>query len=296
MSILQKITLLSLVLCIPIVGFSQVTVVDTIVVGDYPRGIGVNPQTNRIYVANSGSDSLSVIDGSGDSVIAAVGVGNAPNGVGVNPQTNRIYVVNWYSNDVSVIDGLGDSLIAAIGVGVSPAGVGVNSQTNRIYVANWGSDSVSVIDGSGDSVIATVGVGNEPWGVGVNPQTNRIYASCPYDGTVWVLEDLTGGVEDSSHNPRVLSFTAYPNPFSNRIEFNFYLADDNRKGDVNFSIYDVGGRLVKSFSLGNKHSSSITISWDGRDNSGKKLSSGVYFGVLKAGDNKFSKRKMIMIR
>jgi len=212
MSILQKITLLSLVLCIPIVGFSQVTVVDTIVVGDYPRGIGVNPQTNRIYVANSGSDN------------------------------------------------------------------------------------VSVIDGSGDSVIATIGVGNEPWGVGVNPQTNRIYVSCPYDGTVWVLEDLTVGVEDSSHNPRVLSFTAYPNPFSNRTEFNFYLADDNRKGDVNFSIYDVGGRLVKSFSLVNKHSSSITISWDGRDNSGKKLSSGVYFGVLKAGDNKFSKRKMIMIQ
>ena len=212
MSILQKITLLSLVLCIPIVGFSQVTVVDTIVVGDYPRGIGVNPQTNRIYVANSGSDSL------------------------------------------------------------------------------------SVIDGSGDSVIATIGVGNEPWGIGVNPQTNRIYVSCPPDSTIWVLLDLTGGVEDSSLNSRVLSFTAYPNPFSNRTEFNFYLADDNRKGDVNFSIYDVGGRLVKSFSLVNKHSSSITISWDGRDNSGKKLSSGVYFGVLKAGDNKFSKRKMIMIQ
>jgi len=284
------------VLCIPIVGFSQVTVVDTIVVGDYPRGVGVNPQTDRIYVANSGSDNVSVIDGSGDSVIATIVVGGHPYGVGVNSQTNRIYVANWGSNNVSVIDGSGDSLIATVGVGYGPYGVGVNPQTNRIYVANSGSDSLSVIDGSGDSVIAAVGVGNEPWGVGVNPQTNRIYVSCPYDGTVWVLEDLTVGVEDSSHNPRVLSFTAYPNPFSNRTEFNFYLADDNRKGDVNFSIYDVGGRLVKSFSLVNKHSSSITISWDGRDNSGKKLSSGVYFGVLKAGDNKFSKRKMIMIQ
>jgi YVTN family beta-propeller protein len=254
MSIIQKITLLSLVLFLSIVGFSQVIVVDTIVVGNYPRGIGVNPLTNRIYVANSGSDN------------------------------------------VSIIDGLGDSVVATIGVGVHPYGIGVNSQTNRIYVANWYSNDVSVIDGSGDSVVATIGVGNEPWGVGVNPQTNRIYVSCPYDGTIWVLMDLTGGVEDSSHNSRVLSFTAYPNPFSNRTEFNFYLEDDNRKGDVNFSIYDVGGRLVKSFSLVNKHSSSINISWDGRDNSGKKLSSGVYFGVLKAGDNKFSKRKMIMIK
>jgi YVTN family beta-propeller protein len=212
MSIIKKITLLNLFLFLSIVGFSQVIVVDTIVVGNYPRGIGVNPQTNRIYVANSGSDN------------------------------------------------------------------------------------VSIINGSGDSVVTTIGVGNEPWGVGVNPQTNRIYVSCPYDGTIWVLLDLTGGVEDSSHNSRVLSFTVYPNPFSNRIEFNFYLVDGNRKGDVNFSIYNVGGRLVKSFSLGSKHSSTITISWDGRDNSGKKLSSGVYFGVLKAGDNKFSKRKMIMIK
>ena len=56
--------------------------------------MAVNPNTNRIYVANYGSNNVSVIDGASNTVVATVAVGSDPDGVAVNPNTNRIYVAN----------------------------------------------------------------------------------------------------------------------------------------------------------------------------------------------------------
>ena len=66
--------------------------------------MAVNPSTNRIYVANAGSDSVSVIDGASNTVAATVAVGSNPLGVAVNPNTNRIYVANSRDDTVSVIE------------------------------------------------------------------------------------------------------------------------------------------------------------------------------------------------
>src|SRR5258706_201998 len=69
-------------------------VIATVPVGSGPDGVGVNATTNRIYVANFGGSSVSVIDGATNTVFATVGVGNNPEGVSVNETTNRIYVAN----------------------------------------------------------------------------------------------------------------------------------------------------------------------------------------------------------
>src|SRR5205814_2130305 len=92
------------------------SVIATIGVGSSPAAVGVNPNTNRIYVANTNNNNVSVIDGSTNSVIATVAVGSVPIGVGVNPNTNRIYVANINNNTVSVIDGGTNSVIATVAV------------------------------------------------------------------------------------------------------------------------------------------------------------------------------------
>ena len=142
---MKKVILLSLILCLPMVGFSQVTVIDTIWLEWGAEGVGVNPTTNQIYVGNRLNNDVSVLDGATDSVIATIGVGDGPIGVGVNPTTNRIYVANAYSDDVSVLDGATDLVIATIGVGDYPIGVGVNPTTNRIYVSCFDQGTVWVL-------------------------------------------------------------------------------------------------------------------------------------------------------
>ena len=48
-------------------------------------------------------NTLSVINGSNNTVTATIAVGGLPWGVAVNPQTNTVYVANGTSNTLSVI-------------------------------------------------------------------------------------------------------------------------------------------------------------------------------------------------
>ncbi|MBM4065868.1 MAG: hypothetical protein FJ266_09555 [Planctomycetes bacterium] len=170
------------------------TVISTISVGINPYGVGVNSSTNRIYVANVSSNTVSVIDGADNTVLSTISVGNGPYGVGVNASTNRIYVTNGYGGTVSVIDGADNTVLSTISVGSNPYHVGVNSSTNRIYVANAADGTVSVIDGATNTVISTISVGYNPFGVGVNASTNRIYVANQSSNTVSVIDGATNTV------------------------------------------------------------------------------------------------------
>ena len=100
-------------------GNSTVSVIDpgtyavtTISVGFEPVGVAVSPITGDVYVTNSASGTLSVIDGSPNditynTVIATIPVGNLPVGVAVSPigtaTGDIVYVANAGSGTVSVL-------------------------------------------------------------------------------------------------------------------------------------------------------------------------------------------------
>ncbi len=73
----------------------------TVNTGFYPRGVAVNPVTNRIYVANQcGNDlacnsggTVTVIDGATNNT-QTVRVGVSPYAIAVDKVTNKIYVGN----------------------------------------------------------------------------------------------------------------------------------------------------------------------------------------------------------
>ena len=88
----------------------------SIVVGSDPEGLAVDAVTDKIYVANSGSDSVSVISGSTDKVIKTIALpsGAAPSGVALDSVTNKIYVVKAGIGAVQVIKGATNALGASI--------------------------------------------------------------------------------------------------------------------------------------------------------------------------------------
>jgi RHS repeat-associated protein len=164
------------------------TTATTVSVGFAPTGVAVNSATNRVYVANSGSSSTSVIDGTTNSVIANVRVGSGPTGLAVNPVTNRVYIANTRSGTLSVLNGSSNTVASTIRVGRTPLGVATNSVTNRVYVANGESGTVSVIDGTSNSVLKTVSVGRAPLAVAVNQHSNRVYVVNAASSTMSVLD------------------------------------------------------------------------------------------------------------
>src|ERR1700689_3334546 len=59
-----------------------------VTVGSSPLGITIDSATGRAYVTNAGSNTVSVINTSQESVVATIPVGSVPVGVGVDPSTN----------------------------------------------------------------------------------------------------------------------------------------------------------------------------------------------------------------
>lgn len=110
------------------------------------------PSTNKVYVANRGGNSVSVISTTDDTVIQTVPVGAQPVWVTMSGDGLDVYVVNQGDGTVSVIDTATDTVIATIPVGPSPNFAFFESRLQRVYVSNTGNNSISIIKGDGITI------------------------------------------------------------------------------------------------------------------------------------------------
>ncbi|MBN1290933.1 MAG: T9SS type A sorting domain-containing protein [Candidatus Latescibacteria bacterium] len=83
----------------------------------------------------------------------------------------------------------------------------------------------------------------------------------------------------------------YPNPFntSTTVEFNL-----SSWVPVNFTVYNVMGQSVRELSMGKLPAGSHQVSWDGLDQYGKPVSSGVYLYRIETGEHHKSGRMMFL--
>ena len=168
-------------------------------VGKRPVDIDVNPETNKTYVVNSDSDTLSIIN-STNRVEKQIPIGDNPVSVAVNPTTNKIYVSHksTSSPSLSVIDENNNyqPLQTNITLGKDPLDIAINPITNKVYVANNGDNTVSVIDGNTDQVKnKSISVGKNPIKITVDPNTNKVYVANNGDNTVSVMDGNTDQVK-----------------------------------------------------------------------------------------------------
>jgi FlgD Ig-like domain len=84
----------------------------------------------------------------------------------------------------------------------------------------------------------------------------------------------------------------YPNPFNPITAIPYALPTE---GYVKLSIYDISGQLVCTLVDGVQSAGFHKISWDGRNNSGSEVNSGMYISKIIAGDFSQS-RKMLLVK
>jgi hypothetical protein len=84
----------------------------------------------------------------------------------------------------------------------------------------------------------------------------------------------------------------FPNPFNPTTTIKF---DMKEKGPVTLKVYNVAGQLVRTLVDDVRDAAAYSIAWDGRNNIGSDVASGIYF--YKMGTNGFSEtRKMVLLR
>ena len=92
---------------------------------------------------------------------------------------------------------------------------------------------------------------------------------------------ITGIGENTATVPTKFELAQnYPNPFTTSTAISYKL---NKQSDVQVTIYNILGREVKKFMLGEQPSGVHGILWDGRNNLGEKVTTGIYFYRLNAG-------------
>ena len=106
---------------------------------------------------------------------------------------------------------------------------------------------------------------------------------------------LTATVTLNNFRYRTELLPNYPNPFNPETWIPYRLAEDS---DVALTIYDISGDVVRQFNLGHQRAGSYetkdqAVYWDGTNNSGEPVASGIYFYNLSIGD--FSKTRKATI-
>ena len=169
-------------------------------VGKEPVSIASNPDTSRVYVANSGSGNLSVIDGHTNKVIATVPVGDLPYTITVNRLANKVYVSRTFSHVTVIVDGK-TNLPTTVKAGVGDA-VAAESLDKSTYLISFESLQVRVFDGANNHV-SKIETPNHMWAMAVSPPTRKIYAVSVGNSNVTVIDG-------TSHATRVVSAGKIP--------------------------------------------------------------------------------------
>jgi YVTN family beta-propeller protein len=183
-------------------------------VGTDPTAVATDPRSGRIYVANSGSLSVTVLEGATREVVATVTLPSRPWGIAVNQRTGRVYVTTAESA-VTVIDTASNTVATRVPLPSRPWGVAINHRANRVYVATSDA-SVAVIDGDRDVVTETIPVPSRPWAVAVIPETNRIYVTSQESRNLSVIDGGAGTVV-ANVDVRTRACGVATNPRTNRV-------------------------------------------------------------------------------
>ena len=127
------------------------TVTGTLTVGNHPYDVqslpGASPNANRIFVANEGDNTISVIDSATNVVESStLTTDNQPQMLAIDPVNNRLLVTNYSQSTLELFDlATGQRIGPSIPVGHNPQGLVVDTATNLAYVANSVDNTVSVV-------------------------------------------------------------------------------------------------------------------------------------------------------
>jgi hypothetical protein len=112
--------------------------------------------------------------------------------------------------------------------------------------------------------------------------------------------ETTGDVPEDpfdAHPPRSLLLSQnFPNPFNPLTTIGFEIpgaADGYTQ--VELSIFDLRGRLMKKVVQGKVATGRHYVTWDGTDQKGERVSSGVYLYRINAGNSRET-RKMLLLK
>ncbi len=121
-----------------------------------------------------------------------------------------------------------------------------------------------------------------------------IFVAKSYSSTSHIYYCLKLDVSVSIDDPQAPdpAFKAWPNPFGDKLTLEY---KNNIPGNVSVKVYNMRGQLVKSIYEGSKSANDLILNWDGKDESGNAIATGVYF-IRSESCGKTETRKIMRVK
>ncbi len=249
-----------------------------------------------VYAAteNTGLAIFSITDPSNPNEVGQLGY----NAYGVSLSDTIAYITDHGEvRAISIVDPSNPIEVGSYPTPGTPFGIVIAE--SRAYVADFmeGFDVISISDPSNLEEVGYYKIAggaeavaySDPYAyLGTNDEGLMIFE---------YFDPTSIGNEMEENNPFPISYSLfqnYPNPFNPSTTI-AYKIPGTESVSVQLWVYDLRGRLVKTLVNERKKPSSYFIHWDGRDEHGKELGSGVYLYRIIAG-NYSSTKKMVIIR
>jgi len=155
----------------------------------------------------------------------------------------------------------------------------------------------SVINQSNHTSSADFSTLTIPLATYANQNVNiRFLATMTSGNWAFILDNVAITDQWSEHNEVLTPATTalkgnYPNPFNPETTIQFALT---RKDRVNINIYSINGQLVRSLVNAVYGVGAHSAIWNGRDNNGRFVSSGVYFYRMRVGEYTATKKMLLL--
>jgi PQQ-dependent catabolism-associated beta-propeller protein len=178
----------------------------TIAVGKRPRGIKLNLDGSRLFVAVSGlpkcppsvpdeecaklerdlkADGIAIVDTATHKVVQVLHAGSDPEQFALSPDGRRLFVANEDAATMSVVDVRSGAVVGRVPVGREPEGVGITPDGRWVLITNESDDSVSIIDTGTLKIVKAVQVGKRPRDVAFTQDGRAAYVSGEFDASVY---------------------------------------------------------------------------------------------------------------
>jgi hypothetical protein len=125
-------------------------------------------------------------------------------------------------------------------------------------------------------------------------QGHGVFEGSEENSPIYYLSSEATRVEDEVEPNTRLSFHLlqnYPNPFNTSTVISYQLKDDCH---VELTVYNLLGQKLKNLDNGFRFKGLHSITWDGKDNNGKEVTTGIYFYQLRAGNFTESKKVLLI--
>jgi YVTN family beta-propeller protein len=191
---------------VTVIDAASAEVIATIPVGKRPRGLKLNHDGSRLFVAVSGlpkcpptvpdeecakqkrdlaADGIAVVDTAAQKVTQVLKAGSDPEQFDLSADGQRLFVANEDIAMTTVLDIRTGKVIARIPVGREPEGVVTAPNGRWVFVTNESDNSVSVIDTGTLKVLRSVQVGKRPRDLAFTPDGRFAYVSGELDASVY---------------------------------------------------------------------------------------------------------------